>query len=203
MKYSTLVFVIPVFLFNMANAGTVNQSAVTTFQNGTPADAVKVNDNFTALINAINDNASRLAALEEGNSITSSVSGRTYSLKQMGVMYRGLAGNTGFATVGNTSQSYTVTFNANGSFTFTGVENEGELNINSKEVNQFANNSAVNESGTYTQTGSTVTLSIGVSATVSLDGSVMVINDFGIGPEEDNANVIRAESSLLVGVRTQ
>ncbi len=65
----------------MAMAGTVDASNVTTFQSGTAAVAAEVNANFNTLIAAINDNASRLAALESAaNSTTPILLNTTYCL---------------------------------------------------------------------------------------------------------------------------
>ena len=106
-KYLFLAFFFTAFA---ANADEVDSSAVTSFTDGTPAIADEVNANFQALIDAINDNAARIAALESSSSSSgNSVSGATFSLNQIGMFF--IAGD-GFGTVNNLSQNYTVTFGA-------------------------------------------------------------------------------------------
>jgi len=61
----------------------VDPAAITTFEAGTPARAADINGNFQALINAINDNAARIANLETGSAACTTrdfVVGSTYRM---------------------------------------------------------------------------------------------------------------------------
>ena len=203
MKKRCLTLILSGLISAGAIADTVNESNVTTFQAGTPAVAAQVNTTIQALITAINDNATRIAALEEA-APSNSVVGKTYSLKQIGVLFRG--NNTDYATVGNTSQTYTLTLNANMSFTLVGSENEGEVGITGNTIAFCNGDCPVDETGTYSQTGSVVTLTFGDASTaeftVANNASVVILSEFTYGTEDDMPAYTRTESSLVVGVET-
>lgn len=198
MKMKFLAVIIPAFFsLNLASADTVDQSAVTTFEDGTPAVAAEVNGNFQALIDAINDNAAAIAALESSSSSSNSVSGASFQLNQIGILNRGQTDM--FATTANLSQQYTVVFNSDGNFTFDGTSNEGELNATTGSLIIQCDGCSESETGTWTQTGSSVSLSIGISFTVSADGNVIILSEFSTGTD---GGADTSESSFLVGVRT-
>lgn len=194
-----LILAMTASLAGPANADDVDASAVTTFQDGTPALAGEVNGNFQALIDAINDNASRLAALEAASGSDDSVAGHVFALRQMGITNRGQ--ETTLGTTANLSQAYTVTFNADGSVTFVGEENEAELVIPGFKLAIHSNGAAVDAAGTYSQSGSNISTDLGVNFFVSADGNVIVASQFSVGTDVDNADIAVAESSFLVGVR--
>lgn len=201
---SLLVFVSTLCLFNAANADEVDSSSVTTFEDGSPAVAGEVNANFQALINAINDNAAAIAALESsGSAESNSVSGATFTLNQIGIINRGQQGVEGgmaaFATTANLSQQYTLVLNSDGTFAFSGSESEGELNTITGNVILQSQGAAQSETGTWSQNGSTLNLSIGASWTVSADANVIILSEFKTEPDGGGT---RTESSFLVGVRT-
>lgn len=182
-------------------ADTVNEASVTTFQAGTPAVAAEVNATIQALITAINDNATRISAIEDATS--NDVTGRSYSLKQIGMMFRG--NNTDYMTAGNYTQTYTLTLSGDMTFTLIGTNDEGEVGVDGATT-LWENSTGVNETGTYSQSGNTVTLSFsgGSSAefTVANNGSVILLSEFSYGVEADQQAYTRSESSLLVGVQT-
>lgn len=65
MKMKSLFKLVPaIVLASPLMADEVDESGVTAFEDGTPAVAAEVNANFQALIDAINDNATRITALE-------------------------------------------------------------------------------------------------------------------------------------------
>lgn len=65
-----------------ATADSVDSAAVTTFESGAVLSSQDMNTTISALITAINDNATRIAELE-GNAPTGSVAGRSYCVKEM------------------------------------------------------------------------------------------------------------------------
>ena len=179
----------------------VDGSDITTFEDGTPAVAGEVNANFQALIDAINGNASRIAALEassgSGSNESNSVSGATFSLQQIGNIVSGNSDSEFPATtVTILSQSYSLTFNSDGSLTLDGSESEADLGSANGSVTVNNNGAPVNASGTWSQSGSTISTDLGSSFTVSADGNVIVVSNFTIRGDGG------AETSFLVGVRT-
>lgn len=68
--------------FGTAVADTVNPANVTTFQSGTPALASEVNTTIQALITAINDNATRIAAMEtsQASLVPGDINGSVYCI---------------------------------------------------------------------------------------------------------------------------
>jgi hypothetical protein len=199
-----LLFVVPALLFiSSVSADEVDQSSVTTFEDGSPAIADEVNTNFQALIDAINDNAAiasanaeRLAALE-ANTESNSIAGNTYQLNAIGIINR--ADGENYGATSNLTQQYTVTFNSNGSFALSGTENDAELNTDVNELTLITLNDPVSLSGTWSQVGSSITTSEDLSFTVSADGNVLVLSEFEFGSLDDAQE---SESSLIVGIRT-
>lgn len=183
-----------------AGADTVDSNEVTVFQPGTTLESAAVNDTLAALIAAINNNAARIAALESASS--QDVAGRSYALRQVGVLFRG--NNNGSMTVGNLSQSYTVSFDESNGYSFTGTESEGEVTANGTVIAQDID-APVAFSGTYSQDGHLVTLNIegeSISFVVGLDGSVLLLSQFTLAPEDDST-FSRTESSFVVGAEIQ
>ncbi|MBD3646456.1 MAG: hypothetical protein HUJ31_03165 [Pseudomonadales bacterium] len=67
-----------------AMAGTVDSASVTTFQSGSTLSSQDMNATIDALVTAINDNATRIAEIE--NSVpTADVSGREYCIQELEV----------------------------------------------------------------------------------------------------------------------
>lgn len=198
MKLKYFLFVPALCFATGLCADEVNDSSVTTFEDGTPALADEVNANFQALIAAINDNAVRLAALEAGSQSSNSVSGSTYQLNAIGIINRGDAAN--YSSTANLTSQYTVTFNSNGTFQLSGSENDAHLNTDNNELTLLYQNDPVSLSGSYSQIGSSVTTSEeDLSFTVSADGNVLVFSEFTYGPFDD---ADESESSLVIGIRT-
>ena len=185
-------------------AGTVNQASVTTFEDGTAAVAGEVNANFQALITAINDNASRITALESADGANNSVSGNTYTLKQLGIVLSG--NNNNLAIINNYVEIMTLVFNSNGTFEASGVAFDGIVRIGDLQVGQMenlANGTPVSFGGTYSQNGSTISTNLGVSLTVSMDGNVLLLTEYDFGVDDDNPAFTRSENSILIGIRVQ
>lgn len=197
-KNMILAGAISTLMTGAAIAGEVG--SVTTFSANTPAVASQVNANFDALITAINDNNSRIAALEAA-APTNNVSGKTYALEQIGILLRG--NNSDYITAGNLSQSYTLTLSASNTFSFTGTENEGEIGLNGT-VTRWEDNTAISATGTWAQSGNTLTLTFEdlstVAFTVASNGGVVLLNEYTYGVEDDQPTFTRTESSLIIGV---
>lgn len=192
-----------VYFSAVVMADEVDESAITTFEDGTPALADEVNANFQALIDAINNNAAiaaanadRLDALE-ANTPSNSISGNTYSLNEIGIINRGDGEN--YSSTANITNQYTVTFSASGTFQLSGTESEAELNTDINELTLLLQNDPVSLSGTWTQSGSVVSTNEGLTFTVSSDGSMLVLSEFAFGPLDAAQE---SESSLVIGIKT-
>lgn len=178
------------------------EASVTPFVSGEAATAASVNAAFDALVTAINDNNSRIAALESASGTGSespSVSGAQYEASVLGVQNRG--STTDSTTIlGNYLQTYTLTFNADATCTFVGQAQESEVGLDGS-VDGFTD--PVTLDCTYTQTGSNLAITIvgeGVNdVIVSSDGSTMMGYFFTVEP--DTGTYTRAETNLFVGVR--
>lgn len=180
-------------------ADEVNSADINQFSAGSPASASQVNQNFAALISAINDNAQRIGTLEGLSA--ASVAGSQYQLRGIGMLFRGDT-STGYASMGNYSQAYTLTFDATNGFTLIGQENEGEVDANNGDATRVQNNGAVSMSGSWSQNGNQVTLTTTdttFTVVVTSDGSVVLSNDFNFGL--DSATTTASESSMTIGVR--
>ena len=177
------------------SADEVDEANVTSFTDGTPAVADEVNANFQALIDAINDNASRIAALEADGG-GNSVSGATFRLNQIGNIISAIQDTQGVVTI--LSQSYELTFNSDGSLTLSGNEYEADLEVLTASLGQTGG-SPVEESGTWSQSGSTITTNLGANFTVSADGNVIVLVEY---KEDVDSGGNRSETSFVLGIRT-
>ena len=116
-------------------AGTVNSSAITTFQSGTPAVAAQVNGNFTAVTTAVDDNAADITALQSAvddlqaqidalpQAVTdaSDLVGRTYCMIQNHTAGRYDPGNRdNYASVNAASETSTLTITSSSQFSVSG-----------------------------------------------------------------------------------
>lgn len=152
----------------------------TTFSASTPAVAAEVNANFAALIAAINDNSQRIDALESvvGDG---SVAG-TYTFIELAVELAansGTAVEDGYSEITTFSSSGSFTLDANGTFNGTINENRSSLvdAVNGDCLSScrqafdpdFGNPGSEPLSGTWTDDGATVTLTLGPDDTVVLN----------------------------------
>lgn len=173
-------------------AGPVNQANVNTFSSGSAAMASEVNQNFQALITAIDDNAQQIAALQDAS--VASVAGRTYELRVLGNIFRGDQVNNG-STLGSYAQQYTLTFDNTGGFTFSGSLSESEIDAVTGTVYGVESGTADSGSGSWSQSGNTVSTSIG-EFVVTADGSVILSNGF---THEADGDYMRTETNIIVG----
>lgn len=189
------------------------------FVPNTAATAQSVNDNFQALITAINDNAQRIADLEA--SATSDVSGRTYLYRDLGLILAAHTSATstampqgnnsvhgGFARIGYFNGAFNIVFDENGTFTLTGSDDQVEMFVNSSsEIG--SESESVSESGTWTQSGHTVTLTPTgeepFEINVSANGQVLSVYD-SYGPDvqlefnDGESNIYQHEYETILGI---
>ncbi len=146
---------------------------------GQAATATGVDSNFQALITAINDNNTRIAALESFD-----VGGKTYTYKEIGILNGaesfaqtlGTPGdsslvNDGFARTGVFTASGELAFDAGGTFTLSLTEKEIEMFVNSVSDIGPQIDGPLSDSGSWTQVGSTVTLSFAGGGSIELSVS--------------------------------
>jgi len=164
-----------------ALADTVNPANVTTFQGGTPAVASQVNGTVQELISAINDNATRIAAIEnaETSLVPGDITGNLYCFFSLSTGVG--AGDPGLDGVG--SWVGASSGRSQGSLTFTSTT-EGTLNI---AVDSFqealsptyamfdASDGAGSEAITYTLVNNTLT----ITYTAEGDSDVMFMSPDG------------------------
>lgn len=213
---------------HVASAGEVGTTS--TFQSGTPALASEVNGNFDALIAAINDNASRIAALEAANAAApdDSVAGHTYSIQTLntdlsvgvgtGQTYNSGAPNqNGFANIGHGSFQTTIAFaSTGGTFTETfaaSSDKEYEVNLPNYQYTDWTDAQGGVTNGTYQQNGNVLTLTFPgdpgepdeqVTLIVSEDGSFVsgVLVEQGQDDFEGNGSGESSFIELILGVRS-
>ena len=178
-------------------AAEIDDSSMNTFTDGTPALADEVNSNFEVLVDAVNSLGERLASLESSSEVSNSISGSTYQLNEIGIINRGDGAN--YSSTANLTQQYTVTFSSNGTFQLSGTESEAELNTDNNELTLLIQDDPVTLSGTWSQSGSTVSTSEDFSFTVSGDGRILVLTEFAFGPLDD---ALESESTLVIGIQT-
>ncbi|MCG8393139.1 MAG: hypothetical protein MI745_08655 [Pseudomonadales bacterium] len=175
-----------------ANAFAGEVTGYTAPQSGEAATAQGVDNNFQALISAINDNSQRLDALE-GIVGDGSVAG-TYTFIEMAIELAansGTSSSEGYSEISSYSSSGSFTLEAGGNFSGTINENRSTLfdNKNGDCFNgdcrdafdpDFGNTGSESLSGTWADDGSTVTLTLGPSDTVVLHKAgpnLLVFND--------------------------
>jgi hypothetical protein len=162
----------------------VDQERITTFEAGTPAVASEINENYQALIDAINNNAARLALLEQGvpsRSLENEVTGATYKLMVAPTMVGGAASQ---ATPGSLWTAHgivteEVTLNADGTLDsdgsnmmflpFRDLENVGSPTVMTTETDTY------DDSGTWSIDGSSIVVDFGdqaISFQMSADASM-------------------------------
>lgn len=164
---------------NVMASEVVEGTDTTVFTADSPAVASEVNGNFAALIAAINDNSQRLDALEAADD--GSVEG-SYTFVELAIE---LAANSGtglaeaYSEISSFSSTGSFTLLANGDFSGTINENRSTL---FSAVNgdcgvegcrdtfdpDFGNAGSEPLSGTWSDDGSTVTLTLGPGDTVVL-----------------------------------
>lgn len=202
--------------FTAVHADSVNPADVNTFTANTPAVASEVNANFTALINAINDNASRIAALESAAppSASPNVSGNTYQFKALfNALWAeqrpaGDGGTNSDARVSMEVKSFSMQFGTDGTGTYskqTSVVRELFHGTYSKDFvvgvseHEIQTESEPTEAFplTFSQNGTGITVSLDgdtINFIASADGSTLIgVVDAGFGAEQ--------ATEILIGVR--
>lgn len=189
---------------------------VTTFSAGSPAVAADVNSNFSALITAINDNATRIAELESAGT-DNSVAGNTYSVFFAGTFFmaevdtddgiRDWIGAEHFAGQG------TLTFdevNLTGSGTAQDTAGASVSVGNGGGVGWNGDGAEPEEALTFTwsQSGNAVTVQIdgeneSLNFFVSEDGSLLVGQgtESGVESQDDGSNSDFSDISTIILIR--
>lgn len=190
-------------------AAEVDEGNVTNFQSGQPALASEVNGTFAALISAINDNATRIAAIEDASN-NNSLDGKTFSFSSTEV---GVAssndGTFGFARSDICSFSGTIAFSTASTGTITQSDNCAELVLNSGNTRiELLDPESGDESFTYIQSGNTVTLTFpdpedgSLELVVSADGSILIGALFESEDEPENgATASSSIQNFIVGLQ--
>lgn len=180
-------------------AGTVlaQTTVPNTFSAGTTASASQVNDNFTAVTDAINNLAARVGALEAASSVTlNDLVGRTYCITSIGTISG--VGATNFARHSTYVSKATMMITSTTQASLTAVsddEHELDLSVDGSgllagTISEFHNPT----NGTITING----LSGGVLSTsigdlyLAKDGNVLLKTDFSYSASE-------GEGSMAVG----
>lgn len=216
----TLVLLLTSFFCALTvHAGEVNQANVATFNAGETASAEDVNGNFAALIAAINDNASRIAALEAdggtGGGVSNSVAGHTYFIFFLSQIHRGNVGEgieRNYQSIGHTLAKGTLTFGSDGGASLSlESNNETELGLSTGALDTPDGSLIILEGNLqamptenppvsgFTQTGDTVTVGP-ITARVSADGMILTNADFA--SDQEGAGFF-SESAIFVGIRIQ
>lgn len=157
------------------SAGEVDQANYTAPEAGQPATAAEIDGNFQALITAINDNAARIAELE-----SSDVSGKTYQLRELGLLNAAdTEGNVlqtsddvslggGFARTVIVTLNGTLEFNADSTFDIAATDELIELQAN--PISQVAKreDQTFTATGTWSQSANLVTLNFPDGLTIEL-----------------------------------
>jgi hypothetical protein len=191
MKKQFLTGLLAMALSTGALAGEV--TGYTGATSGTPANAADINANFTALIEAINDNNQRITALEEQAAGINTAEG-TYSFVEIAVELGGAPGTSlfdGYSQIGTWSSTGSFNFVADGTFTGTINEtvsilfderlcdNEGTDNEQCRQAYQpdFSQKAKQNLGGTWDEDGNSVTANFpdGTSATFIKAGPRLLV----------------------------
>ena len=167
---------------NVMASEVVEGTDTTVFTADSPAVASEVNGNFAALIAAINDNSQRLDALEAV--VGDGTIAGTYTFIEMAVELAANSGTTqpeGYSEISTYKSTGSFTLDAQGGFSGTINENRSTLvdALNGDCAGEFGcrfafdpdfNNQAAPDalSGTWSDDGSTVTLTLGPDDTVVL-----------------------------------
>lgn len=186
-----------------ASAMAAEVTGYTAPQSGAPATAAGVDANFQALITAINDNNTRIAALESevAAAQSSDVSGKSYLYREFGMYMAahtydsvgddGLPQASGAVEIGGSygggfsrtnmlSAEITLEFLANGNVNIIGTETEVEMWANPNS-NIGSVSGTLNETASWTQSGNVVTVDFGGGDTfdvqVSRSAEVITIMD--------------------------
>lgn len=185
-----------------ASAMAAEVGDINTFTSGQPAQAQAVNANFNALIDAINDNNNRIAALEAAQGINSSLAGRQYKLRNMGWILAASSEhsqpasmddleqgtvNGGFARIGFYSMAVDLVLATDNTFTMNGAESQVEMFVNPNSNIGSEEEPAISMDGTWSHDGNILTLTFGqqydtppASFSVSKGGLVLTFNSGGL-----------------------
>ncbi|PHR67021.1 hypothetical protein [Alcanivorax sp.] len=212
MKKVILTGLTAVALSANAMASNVEEGEVTQFNPNTQAVASEVNNNFAALIAAINDNNDRISALEEAAGevaeLADIVSGSTYKLYFSGGIIELDEG--GGANLERNGGIITMTFNSNETLNDTRIEHGRFISLDEicdpdgSNCSHYVDTWSDDETGdgSWSISGQTLTVTFGdgesESFTVSLDGNVIAS---GGGSLDVGGGTNGVDSFVAVGIR--
>jgi hypothetical protein len=199
----------------------VNNSNVSTFTAGQPAVAADVNSTFQALIAAINDNATRIAALEVA-APSIDVAGKTFSLRSIisevavgenpndadGQVYNPAGGND-FVNISNGAAKATISFSGTGGGGTVVLESDKYFEANIPG-NKFSDFTDVNETDivTFVQVGNAVTVNFPdgglIEFLVAANGTMLIsaVSELETDAQfDDGSNGEASYVELLIGVQ--
>lgn len=199
-----------------ATAAEVDSTQVPVFESGQPARAADVNNAFAALIEAINENASRISTLETelDKATNDEVAGRSYFLVLMNASLSA-DGQRQFSHVALRASEFQVDFHENGTGTVSGFDGtEYELGLPHNELSAY-DGELFEETFTYQDFGGYVEITLPpedpgaagqeVYFNVSPDGNVLTgfihearDDSFGDGPDAPQGQ--RTDTELFIGV---
>lgn len=194
----------------------------------TPATAADINANFAALIAAINDNNSRIAALEAGGGASNDVTGKVFIFRDLGLIFgadalsanelnitaidsdRSFDRTDGFSRAGYFQGQFEISFLSNGDYQLSGMDLDVEMFTNPDSVIATETN-VVDETGTWSQLGSVITLTPPSSLEepnpepfdlfVSSAGDVLMVGEAGGGVLElVSGSIYRHEYEVNLGI---
>jgi hypothetical protein len=217
MKITALAIAIAAMFANTVGASDVDESGVTTFTTGTPAVALEVNNNFSALVTAINDNATRIAALELTNSSVNSaadLNGALYCIYEfvvdVGASDVENSGEPdyfqGWKTAGvGTTTAGQILFSSDTAGMRTITESDYYQQQHPLSVNPGEENG--NESFSFTYSTPLLTLTFtdedgteSYTGTISADGNILFIAGSDSERADDNSGTF-GTGFLLLGIR--
>lgn len=206
--------------FVAAVASTVEPTSITRFQAGTPARADDVNSTIQALVDAIDDNARRIEALEQNKTSCSLVERIKGSTFQLFAHYNVIGGDSfmtswdsHYYAFGRINEIYT--FNEDGTFTANAENNgvfpdytPGEFETPSVTTVQHASDD-FSDDGTWELVGNQLTLTFfdgEITATVSPDGNtafISIIEPFEEPEQQDSLQVPEDAQQIVLGIATR
>lgn len=212
MKYLPLALaIITMTGLGTATADPVDPANVTTFQSGTPALAGEVNSTMQALITAIDDNASRIAAMEttQASLVPGDLTNNIYCFVGLDSAIGAgdpdpVSGNGAYALAGTGKSIGQLTFTSSTQATFAESSNEfADLILPNNTLSVFSD-PPENETFTWTLSNNRLSLTVpgepAIEMFVTPDANVLIAVFTETDRTSDDSGDI-FDATLMVGVR--